>query len=64
MYKFLQLHSRCDSVTGKDVPEVLHALRVLAKFMGYLDFLPYSTVISSSLLQTRTVSVSVHTGVY
>ena len=55
---FAQLHSRCECVVVKDVPEILHALRVLAKFLGYLDFLPYSSVISPSLLPARTAPVS------
>ena len=53
----VQLHSRCESVVARDVPEVLHALRVLAKFLGYLDFLPYSSVLSPAFLPTRTASV-------
>ena len=54
---FPQLHSRCESVAVKDVPEILHTLRVLAKFLGHLDFLPYSSILSPSLLPARTASV-------
>lgn len=43
---------------AKDIPEALYALRLLAKFLGFLDFLPYSSVASSSLLPSRTASVN------
>ena len=54
----LQLHGRCGTVATREVPEVLHALRVCGKFLGYLDFLPYTTSVCTSLLQARTASVS------
>jgi hypothetical protein len=55
-HELLKLHSRCGTVATREVPEVLHALRVCAKFLGYLDFLPYTTCVCPSLLQTRTAS--------
>ena len=56
----LQLHSRCQSVAVRDVPEVLQAMKLLAKFLGYIEFLPYTNSASTSLLHTRTASVSIH----
>ena len=44
----------------RDVPEVLQAMKLLAKFLGYIEFLPYTNSASTSLLHTRTASVSIH----
>lgn len=36
-----QLHQTCLSVQPKDVPDLLYSLRTTAKFLGFLEFLPY-----------------------
>jgi codanin-1 len=55
-HELLKLHGRCGTVATREVPAVLHALRVCGKFLGYLDFLPYTTSVCTSLLQARTAS--------
>ena len=48
-----QLHSSCSSIQPKDLADLMHTMRVLAKFLGFLQFLPHKNPAPESLLSTR-----------
>lgn len=56
--ELMKLHSGCSSLQTRDIPEVLHTMRVLAKFLGFLEFLPYRTPSPDSLLPARAMCQS------
>ena len=53
----VQLHRGCGLLHPKDVEDTVYTMRALAKFLGFLDFLPYRKSAPDSMLHAREMMV-------
>lgn len=52
-HHLLQLHNSMDSIQPGDIPDTMFALRTMAKFLGFIEFLPFKNPSPHSSVTSR-----------